>query len=284
MEGARKPAALAAVVILAASLLSCNDPDSIAKFCSSAVVTLRTGDALFDDMKASCVREAQTREAFDAFAVADPDSAACESVGKQAEGLKAASKVVSDYFKALHDLAAFGTSKAGEDAKDLAAKASTQAKLGAAPQNALSSIAGFLTRAATSGYQQKHLTSDIVAVHEDIKAALEGLGEAAGVAYLQQLREEEKKTATRYKEFLAEHKGAAELTLQLDSRWQGDRARFAAKERAAVTYKAALATMGSANEELAAHARGLRAKDLPGLLSPYTAQLEGLAQTMQKAF
>jgi len=269
---------LAALVVTPAlcSLLSCNTPESIAKFCDSAVVTLKTGDILFDDMKASCIREAQTREDFGTFPVSDPDLPACNNIGTQVVGLKSASEIIGNYFTALNDLASFGTSKAGDGAKDLLTKASSQAKLSAAPQNALASIAGLLTRVATAGYQQKRLADDIVKVH--------GLGEAVGVAYLHQLQEEERKTATRYQEFLLQHPGAAEVILALDSRWRSDRANFAAKQKAALSYQSALDTMAQGNEDLAAHAHGLKAKDLPGLLSPYAAQLESLAPAIQKAF
>jgi hypothetical protein len=273
-----------AIVLTLALLLSCKTPDSIAKFCSSAVVTLRSGDALFDDMEASCIREAQTRESFGTFPVADPKPAACDDIGTQAGGLKAASKVLSSYFTALNDLASSGNSNVGDDAKDLFTEVSTQARLSAAPQKALASITGFLTRVATSGYQQKQLAGDIVRVHEDIKVALDGLGEAVGVVYLHQLQNEEKKTATRYKEFLLQHQGAADVILVLDSRWESDRASFAAKQRAALNYKAALDTLAKGNEELAAHARDLKAKELPGLLNPYAAQLENLVPAIQKAF
>jgi hypothetical protein len=184
----------------------------------------------------------------------------------------------------LNDLASFGTSKAGDGAKDQAAKASAQAKLSAARQQALESVAGFLARAAMSGYQQKRLADEIVKVHEDIKIVLDGLGEAAGVVYLHQLQDEEQKTATRYKEFLLEHQGNADVILVLDSRWQSDRASFAAKQKAALSYRAALDTLAKGNEELAAHARSFKASELSGLLSPYAAQLESLAPAIQKAF
>jgi len=277
-----------ALVLALALLASCNAPDTVAKFCSSAVATLKTGDALFDDMKASCIREARTFEPVGTFAVSDSSPAACDNVGKQAEGVKAASKILSNYFIALNDLASFGTSKAGDDAKDLLTKASTEAKLGAAPQKALSSVAGFLTRAAMSGYQQKLLADDVVKVHEDVKTVLDGLGEAVGVVYLQQLRDEELKTAARYKEFrlVAEqqHQWTADATLVLDSRWQADRATFAAKQKAALSYQAALETLARGNEDLAAHARSFKAIELAGLLGPYVAQLDSLVPAIQKAF
>jgi hypothetical protein len=245
-------------------------------------------------MKASCIRDAQTFQPFGAFAVSDPNPTACENIGKQSEGLEAASKLISNYFTALNDLASFGTSKATDatkssgDAKSLAATASSQAKLSEGREKALASVADFLAHAAMSGYQQKQLADDIVKVHEDVKAVLDGLGEAAGVAYLHQLEDEEQKTADRYTEFLRgvekQRQPTADVILALDSRWQADRASFAAKQKAAKSYKAALATMAKGNEDLAAHARSLKEKDLSGLLSPYAAQLETLAPAIQKAF
>jgi len=103
------------------------------------------------------------------------------------------------------------------------------------------------------------------------------------VIYLHQLEEEEKKTATRYKEFMAEHAGAAEALLVLDSRWQADRASFAAKRKAALRYKSALETLARGNADLAAHARKLKATELADLLSPYAAQLESLVPAIQNA-
>ena len=277
-----------ALVLALALLASCNAPDTVAKFCSSAVATLKTGDALFDDMKASCIREARTFEPVGTFAVSDSSPAACDNVGKQAEGLKAASKILSNYFTALNDLASFGTSQAGDDAKDLLTRASAAARLSAAPQKALSSVASFLLRTAMSGYQRKMLADDIVKVHEDVRISLDGLGEAVGVAYLQQLQDEEQKTAARYKEFRLtaeqQHQWTADATLVLDSRWQADRATFAAKQKAAVRYQAALETLARGNQDLAAHARNIKASELSGLLSPYAAQLDSLIPAIQKVF
>jgi len=273
-----------ASALLFALLPSCNTPEGVAKFSSSAVVTLKAGDSLFDDMKASCLRDAQTFEPFGAFAVSDPNPAACDDIGKQAEGLKAASNLVSGYFTALREVASIGTSQVGDDAKSQAARATAEARLSAARQTALESVAGFLVRAAESGYRQKHLAEDIGKVHNDIKAVLDGLGEAVGVVYLQQLQDEEQKTAARYKEFLLQHPGSADTILALDARWQADRANFAARQRAARSFQAALAAMAKGNEDLTAHARRVKAQDLSGLLAPYAAQLDALAPAIQKAF
>jgi len=280
---ARRQAALLIALALAC-LPSCDTPASIAKFASSAVTTLGTGDCFFDDMKASCVRELQTRESFGTFPVSDPGSPECDAIGKQADGLKAASKLLSSYFTALNDLASFGSTKAGDGAKDLAAKAAGDAKLSASVQGALGSVASFLAGVATSGYQQKKLADGVTNVHGDVKAALDGLGEAVGVAYLQELQDEEKKTATRYREFLLQHQTEGAVAIALDSRWQSDRASLSAKEKAAQSYQSALGMLAKGNEDLASHAHDLKAKELPGLLSPYATQLESVVPAIQKAF
>lgn len=282
--GFRKAAFVFATTLVLTALFSCDTPGSIAKFASSAVTMLGAGDSFFDDMKTSCVRELQTRESFGTFAVSDPDSAACDAIGKQADGLRAASKLLSSYFTALNDLASFGSTKAGDGAKDLAAKAAGDAKLSASVQGAMGSVASFLVGVATSGYQQKKLAGAVVNVHGDVKAVLDGLGEAVGVVYLQELREEEKKTASRYQEFLLEHQGTADAALALDSRWQSDRATFSVKAKAAQSYQSALRTLAKGNEDLATHAHDLKAKELPGLLGPYATQLETVVPTIQKAF
>lgn len=283
--GSMRLAGLGALVISALLSLSCNAPESIAKFSASAVKTLKTGDAIFDDMRASCVRETQTREPFGSFALSDASvPSECVAIGKQAEGLKAASGLLSKYFASLNALASFGAAEASEDAEGLLSKATAESKLNDTHQKAIASIAGLLTRIAAAGYQQKHLAEDLVKVHEDVKVALEGFAEAAGIVYLQELREEEHKTASRYRGFLVEHSQAPDAVLVLDARWQADRATFVAKEAAVRRYQAALAALGKGNEELASHARSLKAKDIPALLSSYTAQLEAMVPLIQKAF
>jgi hypothetical protein len=285
LAGGARLAGLAALLTFALLPLSCNAPDSIAKFSSSAVKTLKTGDAIFDDMRASCIREVQTREPFGSFALSDaPVPPECDDIGKQAEGLKAASGLLTKYFASLNGLASFGTAKTSEDVEGLLSKATAQSKLSETHQKALASIAGLLTRLLATGYQQKHLADDIVKVHEDVKMALNGFAEAVGVVYLRELQEEEHKTASRYSGFLVEHPQAPDAILVLDARWQTDRANFAAKETAVRNYQAALAALVKGNEDLAAHARSLKAKDMPALLSVYTAQLEAMVPLIQKGF
>ena len=272
----RKFTPVCAVALL---LCGCETPDSIAKFSASAVATLHSGDPIFDDMKSSCVRDQQTREPLGAFSTSDAHFDECETIGKRAAELKASSGIVASYFSALNELASFGTAKTGEKARELVDLTS----LDDAKKKAVASIAGFLTRVATTGYQQKQLADDIVRVHADIHVVLDGLGEAAGVVYVHQLQNEEQKTANRYKEFTLTHQSPDSL-LTLDARWRSERAGFDSKRNAASSFQAALRTLAKANDDLASHAHSLRAKDLRGLLTPYAAELESVAGGIQKAF
>jgi hypothetical protein len=273
-----------AFIALAALLLStssCETPGGVAQFCSSAVTTLKTGDALFEDMKASCERIVAAGDKIGAFPTAERKAAACDDIGKHAADLKKESQKLADYFAALNELASFNSSKAQSSASE----AAEETKLPAAERKALGSIGSFLTQAATSGYQQKALAEQIVKMREDVDALLNGLGKAAGVVYAQQLTQEQAAVADRYRNFLLEHPNwSPDTLLTLDSRWQGDRAALAAKLKSAATYPAALETIAKGNNDLAAHAQALRAKELPGLLSPYATQLNSMISRIQKAF
>jgi hypothetical protein len=268
----------------AAFLCGCETPASIAGFSSSAMDTLQSGNMVFDDMKRSCVREVQSRDSFGTFAVVDRDPPDCEAIGKQAEGLKAVSKVLLDYYGALNDLASFGSGKVAGDVTGLAARGADLAKLTKGAQESLNSLANFVATAAASGYQRKHLRDDIVRANGNINNVLSGLVESVNGPYLDLLSDEQKKVANRYKEFLLQHRDSPETILALDARWQNDSLVFASKRSAALSYVAALEILSKGNEELAAHSGSLKGKELAGILSPYCTQLESLVRAAQKAF
>lgn len=265
--------AIAVLLVLAIGESACDTPASAAKFCASAVAALQPGPLLLDDIKASCIRELETQQDFGKFPIADPSAPECDAQGKQVEGLKAASRLLTEYFTALDNLASFDTAKPAEDVNALAGKAAMQKSAGA--------IAGFLTRVASSGYRQRHLTNDLVSVRADVQVVMEGLSEAVGSVYLRELNAEAQKTSARYREYVLMHPDAA---LSLDARWQTDRAAFDAKRKAIQCYQEALAAAIKGNGELAAHAHDLKAKDLSALLTSYSSELDNLAPVIRRAF
>jgi hypothetical protein len=274
-------AAIALVLVIAVGQFGCVTPAEVSKFCTSAIAALQPGDALFDDIKSSCVRELQTQEDFGKFSIADPSAKECDDQGKHADGLKAAAKILTGYFTALNELASFDAAKNGGDANALVGKVGADTKLSAGMQKSVGVIGGFLTRVATSGYRQAHLTKDLASVRDDVQAVMNGLGDAIGVDYLRVLGIEEQKAAERYREFGLKHPDAV---LTLDARWQSERAVFDAKRKAAQCYKEALDAAAKGNGELVAHAHHLKAKDLSAALTSYSSQLDSLAPVIRKAF
>ena len=278
--------ALMAVVAMAlAAAPACDTPGSVAQFCSSAVTTLKTGDVMFDDMEASCERIVEAGNEIGTFPTEERKTEVCGRIGMQAAILKSESQKLSDYFAALNALASFSSTGAQSSASSAASGAAQGTEMSDAEQAALGSIGSFLVQAATSGYQQKALSAEIVRMRDGVDTLLNGLSKAVGVVYAPQLRQERAAMADRYRNFLLEHGSATPDTLlNLDGRWQSDRAAFAAKLQAAAAYQDALATIVKGNDDLAAHARTLRTREVTGLLSPYTTQLNSMISRIQKGF
>jgi hypothetical protein len=272
-----------ALAVLAGLMSGCAAPDAVSKFCASAVTTLKSGDAVFDDMKQSCIRETESRKPFGKFIAGETTPPDCAEIGKQAEGLEAATRVLAAYYSALNDLAAFGMAKPAADAAGLASRAAAMSGMKAEPQKAIKSVAGLLVSMTTSGYQRRRLQQDVVRVNGDIQAVLAGLDEMVRVAYLNLLADEQEKLAARYQEFLLDH-NSPEAMLVLDARWQSDGAQYASRRSAALAFATALETLAKGNQALADHSHKLDAKELPGLLSPYAAQLDDAALAVRKVF
>jgi hypothetical protein len=146
------------------------------------------------------------------------------------------------------------------------------------------SIASFLTNAALSGYRQKQLEKDLNAVSGKITAVTNALVKIVNEQYLNRLLiDEEKKTGFRFREF----KNAArssEVTLSLDDKWQADLKTFESRRASARSLVAALGAMSDGVSALAQKSHSLTTKEVPGLIAPYTAQLQPLIPQIQKAF
>jgi hypothetical protein len=268
--------------LLIVMMSGCDNPEAVAKFSSSAGATLKSGNAIFDDMKGSCLRALKTQTALGALQLDAPADAKCDNVGKSAEGLKVASELLADYFSALNDLASFGTSKLGDQASSLLSKATQSTYLKPATKTALGPIASFLTNAAVSGRRAKDLQKAISTVSPDVRSVLEGLSEAVANSYMEELGDEEGKTFNRYSRFETDHK-SPEALLMIEARWRDERAGIESKRNAARSYCAALDSLAKADDQLASAAK-LKARELPSLLSPYVIQMDSLLPAVRKAF
>jgi hypothetical protein len=260
----------------------CDNPEAVAKLSSSAGATLKSGNAIFDDMKTSCLRALNTQTDLGALELDTPVNTKCDNIGQSADGLKAASELLADYFSALYDLASFGASKLGDQASSLASKATGSTDLKPETKAALGPIASFLTNAAVSGRRAKDLQHAISAASTDVRSVLGGLSKAVANSYMEELDDEEKKTFNQYRRFEADHK-SPEVLLMIEARWRDDRTTIGSKRNAARSYCAALDSLAKANDQLAGVAK-LKAKELPSLLSPYLIQMDSLLPAVRKAF
>ena len=277
------PVALFLVAILALSLMSCNTPEAVSKFCGSAVTTLTCANPVFDDMKSSCLREVNSREEFGTFKPPVQSDTHCDAIGAQAAGAAAAAKILSDYFSAINSLASFGTAKAGTDAASLISKTGAAVGASSPAQTALGSITQFLVTAATSGYQQEQLEKDLTKVSRDISAVVNALITIVHDDYIgRQLTSEEQKLSDQYREFAKDK--SPEVKLLLDDRWHADEQTLSAKRASAQSLITALQVLSKGFADLAANAHQLKAKEVPGLLGPYVTQLQALIPQIQKAF
>jgi hypothetical protein len=261
------------VVATAAVAVGCNTPAVVAKFCSAAVATLGAGDPIFADMKASCLREVNSRSPLASFAIAKDDDSECAEIGKQAAAARAASQVLADYFAAVNALASFDSGKVGTSAGDLVNQASGIAKAGTNTKTALEALGTFLVTAATSGYQQRQLARDLPQESQHAIVVLDALTAIVRDDYVGRLlKPEEEKLAAQYKEFVAAQKGStlsAEAQLALYDRWRSDDGAISARRATAEKFVTGLRSMSKGLSTLAATKKH---EKLIALLEPYATQ------------
>ena len=274
---------LAALGLLVA-LSGCTTPDSVSRFCNSATSTLSAARPVFADMKQSCLREVQSRTEFGSFTMPVQEDPGCTAIGKQADGAEAAVAILSDFYEALNDVASYGTTRAGADAKDLASQTGAAFGAGSRVQNALGSIAGIIVSASTARYQQKQLEKDLASANGSVAQVNEALIKILREDYIGRLlKSEEEKLNTRYAEFIKLHP-SPEVKLLLDERWYADEKALQARRASAKSLISALDTLSKGTADLSANAHQLKTRELLAILEPYVGQLKGLVPLIEKGF
>ncbi len=269
-------------VALGLCLISCNSPDTVSKFCGSAMATLAAAHPVFEDMEGSCLREVNSRAELGTFRPPVSNDPGCRLIGERAEGAEAAAKLLSEYFAAVNSLASFGTAKVGTNAQSLASQAAAAAGANSAAKDAIGLIAQFLVSAATSGYKQRQLEKDLAKAGEDVPVIAAALATIVREDYMRLLSSEEQKLSVRYREF-AQGK-SPELKLQLEDHWRVEEQLIAARRDSARQFVEALESISRGFKELAANSHHLKARELAGLLGPYATELETLIPQIQKAY
>jgi hypothetical protein len=276
----------AGIIVLGLTLLfaSCTSPDEVSKFSKASVTTLNSAIPVIADFKMSCLREVNSRTEIGEFVPFKQEGGNCDEIGVQMKGAVAATKLLAEYFSAIDSLASFGTTTVSSDAQQLAEQTSGAFGAGSDAKKAVGSIASFLTNAALSEYKRKQLEQDLNAVSGNISAVTNALVKIVNAQYLNRLLiDEENKKAFRYLEF-KKAANSSEVTLSLDDKWQADLKTFESRRASALSLVSALGAMSDGVSALAQNSHSLTAKELSGLIAPYTAQLQVLIPQIQKAF
>lgn len=263
----------------------CNTPDTISKFCASAVTTISSATNVLADQGPSCLREVNDNTSmlgsFNPPVTSDPN---CALVTTQANASIAAAKLLSEYFSTLNSLATVGVSTPSSDAGTLAANAAGIPGATANQKTAISSMAQDLTTGIMSAYQYRKLADDLPKAKTNVDDIVAALISVIQANYLDQLlNDEEKKLANPYKTFLSQH-DSPEARLSLDQRWQADEQTLQARRASAQSAITALQTLQKGFDQLADNANKVKAQEVPSLLAPYVSQLQALIPQIQKAF
>jgi hypothetical protein len=277
-----------APLVLAAGLFcftaGCDTPDAASKFCRSAVTTLSSTATVLADLERSCLREVNTTHDIGTFTLPTTSDPNCTAVKTQATAAESATILLSEYFSTINSLATVGTAKTSADAGTLVSNTAGAFQAGSAEKTALDSIAQDLTSGIMSAYQARKLARDLPKASTDVATIINGLVKIIQTNYLDQaLKDEEKKLANPYKDFLLNH-NSPEAMLILDQRWQADEQILQARRASAQSAIMALQALSKGFADLASSAHSLKAKELPSLLDPYVTQLQTLIPQIQKAF
>jgi len=270
-------------------LPSCVTSDAVSKFAGESSQALGQGRSLFEDLKASCMRQQRAgleipRDKNGVFDLPAYKKAAavkeCRDFAAQQPGLLAALQVLTDYFAALSQLAATGTARAGKEAAANPQAAGTSGLAGDAVK-ALSKLSTFLGQFAAAGYREKHLTQDVKARDQDIQIVTDALVEVVKEKYERQLKREQEALRDQGLSVL-EASNTPALRALLRDRWLEKVDGLESRKEKAEAFAQALHMVRDGHKKLA-EAPNLRAKDVAATLKQYTDELSALLPALQKA-
>lgn len=276
-------AALSAFALLASS---CVTTDAVTKFASQSCTSLEQGQPILKDLEGSCIRQhlveqavpANINEVFnpEAFKMAAADPA-CAAYASVQPGELAILKTLTDYFNAISQLASTGTSSAKGDAAG-AKKSSAPPKV----IDAVSQLATFLGKAAAGGYEAKHLNGDIRSSDESVATVVDALIEIVQKRYVDnQLVSEEHEITETYKDLLRTQGPSPATAALLRAQWEQQVTAIGDRKTTADAWVKALETIKEGHHKLAGEAGSLNAKEIPGIIQPYTDSLKSLAPLLK---
>ncbi len=279
-------------------LLNACSFDAVGQFASQSSQALAQGPAILKDIEGSCVRKELSESSY--FGLDQPDqaaaatakaTAACAQFADETHSLLAASKALTDYFTAISELAAGGKTDAGKDASQDKATASKAAKTPHADaiMKQVGGILDVLGKMATAGYRDKRLQADLKSVAPDVEAVLGALKMAGSDSYTRVLIIEQRTYERRFNVLLQDLPSSGDAQVKLlrvlarDNLSEQARV-IAAKEAAAKAYGEAIDKILAGYKTLVSQQGKLDAKDMVGVMQPYTSSLMKLSQSLMQLF
>ncbi len=273
-------------------VLSCASPEAISAFADSAQKALAAGPSIFDDLHGSCVRRQEARPGSPILPLFVPpgsknappkDSpalAACARFAEEAKALANVSDLLSAYFRALQQLAAFNTSTVSTASGSAAQAAAGTAGLNSAQIDSAGKLAGIITRVFTESYQRSRLVEYLRNADAPVAEITQGFDRVIK-NYLDFLQEERQTLTARYQ---AAGTGVSDkaVLLLLNRAYTEDMAEIERRRTSAEAYQDVLKTVREGHHQLVAGAQHLSARELSIALEPYTSKLDGLIPAVEK--
>ena len=287
----RRAGAACACLVLLTSLASCTSPEGIAALADGAGKALNEGPALFKDIHESCVRRHEDAQPITAIFLppvivraseAKSEIAACAPFAAEADGLAKASGVLTAYFKAMQELAAFATSSVSGPNEEAAENAATAANLSLTQIDSIGKLSGLVTQLFTERYQRSHLVKYLREADPSVASITRGFEDIVSKDYAGLLQEEQQTLTAQYQD-VGDVRDTAILLL-LNRAYSEDGDDLNRRKAVASAYVAALQQIREGHHKLAQNADRLNGKSMTVALQPYITQLQALIPTLQKGF
>ncbi len=269
-------------------VLSCTPPTAIATFAGGADKAISQGAPIFADIHESCVR----RQSDEARIVPDyphadqdnPKNAAsaasvCASFVTEVKELESVSSILSAYFRAMQELAAFDQSKVSVQAKEAGQSAGAAAVLSFNQIDSVAKLSDLITRAFTQHYQSGKLREFLGAADPHVAAISQALEKIVSTDYAGMLDEEERAINRRYQRVSGARDSAT--VLLLNRAYAADLNELRRRKTMADNYSKALEQVRDGHHQLSENAGHLSNKQIALALQPYISQLQALASATQ---
>jgi hypothetical protein len=284
-EAARNRVAVLLLLIVF-SALSCVPPTAIATFAGDAGKAIAAGAPIFADLHDSCMRRRAKEEPLrPQYPHAGPGPAetagesVCKSFVPEAQELANVSSVLSAYFQAMQELAAFDETNVSAQAEHAGENVGTAAVLSLNQADAIAKLSGLITRAVTAHYQGSKLAELLRAADPHVAVVSQALETILTKDYGSLLDEEEQAIKRRYEEV----SGTKDLAtvLLLNRAYREDLNELRQRRAAAKAYVTALKQSRDGHHLLAGLKGHLNNKELSLALQPYVSKLQAFTSSIR---